>query len=42
MSVTVTAYSDDNGNDALDADEPQTTLTTKISKLATYENLAGS
>jgi hypothetical protein len=42
MSITVTAYSDDDGDDALDANEPQTTLTTKISKLATYETLAGS
>jgi hypothetical protein len=42
MVVTVVAYSDEDGDDALDAAEPQTTLTTKLSKLATYETLAGS
>jgi hypothetical protein len=42
MAVTVTAYSDDNGNDALDAGESRTTFTTKVSKLANYEARAGS
>jgi hypothetical protein len=42
MAITVTAYGDDDGDDTLDAGEPQTTLTTKISKLATYESMAGS
>jgi hypothetical protein len=42
MSITVTAYHDDDGDDALDADEPNTVLKTKISKLATYESMAGN
>ena len=42
MSITVTVYSDDDGDDALDSGEARTVLTTKISKLATYESLAGS
>lgn len=42
MNVSVTVYSDDNGNAALDAGELQSTFTTKISKLANYESMAGS
>ena len=42
MNVSVTAYDDTDGDDALDAGEPRTVLTTKVSKLATYESLAGS
>ena len=42
MNVSVTTYSDDNGNDAMDASEVRTTLTTKIGKLVSYENKAGS
>jgi hypothetical protein len=42
MTVSVTTYSDENGNNALTAGEPSTTLTTKISKLATYEARVGS
>jgi hypothetical protein len=42
MSITVTAYSDDDGDDTLDAGEPRTVLTTKVSKLANYETMAGS
>jgi hypothetical protein len=42
MSITVTAYSDDDGDDTLDTLEPRTVLTTKVSKLAAYESLAGS
>jgi Tfp pilus assembly protein PilV len=42
MNVSVTAYDDADGDDALDAGEPRTVLTTKVSKLATYESLAGS
>jgi len=42
MNVSVTVYSDDNGNDALDASEIRTTFTTKISKLVNYEGLAGN
>ncbi len=42
MNVSVTAYSDDNGNSALDSSEMQTTLTTKVSKLVSYEDKAGT
>jgi len=42
MNVSVTAYHDSDGDDALDAGEPRTLLTTKVSKLATYETKAGS
>ena len=42
MNVSVTAYSDDNGNDTMDASELRTTLTTKVSKLVSYESKAGS
>jgi hypothetical protein len=42
MNLAVTVYVDDNGNDTLDAEEMRTTLTTKVSKLVTYEGLAGS
>jgi hypothetical protein len=41
MNISVTAYHDDNGNDALDADESSVTVTTKISKLTSYESEAG-
>lgn len=40
MSVTVTTYSDDDGDDAMDANEMRTTLTTKIGKFVSYENKA--
>src|SRR3954447_16282600 len=36
MVVTVTTYSDDNGNSERDASEARTTMTTKIAKLASY------
>jgi len=42
MNISVTTYHDRNGNAALDASEPRVVFTTKISKLATYEALAGS
>jgi hypothetical protein len=42
MSVTVTTYSDDDGDDAMDAAEMRITVTTKIGKLVSYENKAGS
>ena len=42
MAISVTAYDDEDGDDAPDAGEPQITFTTKISKLATYESMAGS
>src|ERR1043165_8967947 len=42
MVVTVTTYSDDNGNNAMDTSEARTTLTTKIAKLTSYVTKAGS
>ena len=42
MVISVTVYNDDNGNSTMDATEPRTTFTTKVSKLATYADLAGS
>jgi hypothetical protein len=42
MNVSVTVYSDDNGNAALDATEMSSTFTTKVSKLVNYETMAGS
>jgi hypothetical protein len=40
MSVSVTTFYDDDGDDALDATEMQTTMTTKIGKYISYENKA--
>jgi hypothetical protein len=42
MSISVTTFSDDDGDDALDADEMRTTVTTKIGKFVSYETLASS
>jgi hypothetical protein len=42
MSVTITTYGDDDGDDTMDAAEMRTVLTTKISKLVSYENKAAS
>jgi Tfp pilus assembly protein PilV len=42
MNISVTAYYDGDDDDALDTGEPRTVLTTKISKLATYESKASS
>ena len=42
MSVVVTTYSDDDGDDAMDAAEARVTVTTKTSKLVSYENKASS
>jgi len=42
MNVSVTTYSDDDGDDAMDAAEMRTTLTTKIAKAVSYENKASS
>jgi hypothetical protein len=42
MSVSVTTYSDDDGDDTMDAAEARVTVTTKISKLVNYENKASS
>jgi hypothetical protein len=42
MVVTVTTYSDDNGNNTMDASEPRTTMTTKVAKLVSYVTKASS
>jgi hypothetical protein len=42
MSVVVTAYSDDNTNDVMDAAEARIIVTTKVSKLMSYEYEASS
>jgi hypothetical protein len=36
MVVTVTTYSDDNGNSSMDSSEARTTMTTKVAKLVSY------
>ena len=40
MNVSVTAYSDDDGDDTMDATEDRIVVTTKIGKLMSYENKA--
>jgi hypothetical protein len=42
MVVSVTTYSDDNGNSTMDASEMRTTLTTKIAKTVNYASKASS
>jgi hypothetical protein len=42
MNISVTTYSDDDGDDSMDAAEARSTLTTKIGKLVSYENKAAS
>jgi hypothetical protein len=42
MVVTVTTYSDANGNSAMDPSEARTTMTTKVAKLVSYETKASS
>jgi hypothetical protein len=42
MNVAVTAYSDDDGNDVMNAAEDRITVTTKVGKLMSYENKAAS
>jgi hypothetical protein len=42
MSITVTTFSDDNGNGAMDTAEARLTFTTKVAKLASYVTKAGS
>ncbi len=42
MAVTVTTYSDDNGNSALDSNEARTTMQTKVAKLVSYVTRAGN
>ena len=36
MVVTVTTYSDDNGNNAMDSSEARLVVTTKVAKLTSY------
>ena len=42
MNVTITIYSDDDGDDSLDATEMRTVLTTRIAKMIAYEVKANS
>lgn len=42
MNVTVTTFYDEDGDASQDSTEPSVTLTSKIGKLASYENKAGS
>jgi hypothetical protein len=42
MSITVTTYSDDDNDDTMDTGEARITVTTKVSKLISYENRASS
>lgn len=42
MHIRVTTYIDEDGDDALDADEPQCQYRTKIGKFASYESIASS
>lgn len=42
MNVSVTTYSDDNGNSVMDSSEARITLTTKAAKLVSYETKASS
>jgi hypothetical protein len=42
MVVTVTTYSDDNGNSTMDSSEARTTMTTKVAKLVSYVTKASS
>lgn len=42
MNVSVTTFSDDNGNSTLDASEARIVLSTKVAKLASYVSKAGS
>jgi hypothetical protein len=42
MVVTVTTYSDDNGNSTMDSSEARTIMTTKIANLVSYVSKANS
>jgi hypothetical protein len=42
MVVTVTTFSDDNGNSTMDSSEARITLTTKVAKAVSYVNKASS
>jgi hypothetical protein len=42
MNVSVTTFSDDNGNSTMDSSEARITLSTKVAKLVSYETKASS
>jgi hypothetical protein len=42
MSITVTTYLDEDGDDTFDAGEPNVVVATKIGKFVSYESEAGS
>jgi hypothetical protein len=42
MNVSVTTYSDDNGNSTMDSSEARVTLSTKVAKLTSYATKASS
>jgi hypothetical protein len=42
MNVSVTVFSDDNGNTTMDSNEAQIVLTTKVAKLVSYATKASS
>jgi hypothetical protein len=42
MAITVTTFSDDNGNGTMDASEARLSFTTKVAKLGSYVTKAGS
>jgi len=42
MTISVTTYSDDDGDATMDAAEARIIVTTKVSKLATYESKAAT
>jgi len=42
MVISVTTFSDDNGNSSMDASEARIVLTTKVAKLVSYATKAGS
>ena len=42
MNISVTTYSDDNGNSAMDTSEARLVFTTKVAKLVSYATKAGS
>ncbi len=42
MAITVTTFSDDNGNGSMDTSEARLAFTTKVAKLGSYVTKAGS
>jgi len=42
MVVSITTYSDDNGNSSMDSSEARIVLATKVAKLVSYATKAGS